>query len=65
MTSKLTNKELIDLYTIAVAKYHECEMDDLESDRLELECVSLEGIGAKRGIFATMERIMEEITTVG
>jgi len=63
-TANLTNKELLDLYAIAVTKYHKSDMDDPDADEIELECTRLEGIGAKRsrGVFAAMERIMNEVT---
>ena len=64
MTTEITTAELLEQYKEAVARFHSSIGESAEVDELEMECVRLEGIGAKRGrgVFAAMERIMNEIT---
>jgi len=63
-TTRITTAELLKQYEEAVIRFHTTSVEDPKSDELELECTRLEGIGAKRGrgVFAAMERIMNDIT---
>ena len=64
MTTKITTAELLEQYKEAVIRFHTSIGEGAKVDELEMECARLEGIGAKRGrgVFAAMERIMNEIT---
>ena len=63
-TNRITTAELLKQYKEAVIRFHTAIGEGPEVDELELECTRLEGIGAKRGrgVFAAMERIMNEVT---